>query len=42
MIIRPVAATKQRKAVLKETKVIRAEIAFLDMTPSFSGDDRFD
>ena len=42
MIMKAVAVTKRRKAVRKETKVIRAEIAFLDMTPSFNGDDRFD
>ena len=36
------AVTKRRKAVRKETKVIRVEIAFLDMTCSFSGYGWFD
>jgi hypothetical protein len=42
MIMRAVEVTKERMAALKETKAIRAEIAFLDMTPSFSVNDRFD
>jgi hypothetical protein len=42
MIMRPGAVTKRRKAVRKETKVIRVEIAFLDMTHSFSGYGWFD